>query len=289
MNLRRLKLYLSMVRYANAHNRDFAREHWEFFQELQRWMARQGLALPGSRVLDVGCGKSYWLTLLLQAHGANATGIDTEEIEPGRTPGKYWSIARRNGLERAARTLLWDLAYATPYYRELERACGQPLQHLRPDLRCGDLGAPGLEDGSFDLIVSHEVFEHIADVDAAARRVRELLKPGGWTYLYVHSFTSISGGHHIDWKYPDTEPSKTVPAWDHLRARQYCDIPSWLNGLREHEYREIFERHLLIRDWIYTHREGERLLTPDIRAELAPYSEHELLTKGFIVIGQPRP
>ena len=289
MGLRRLQLYGSMVRYANAHNRDFALEHWEFFRALQTQLRKRGVEIEGRRVLDVGCGKSYWLTLLLHAHGAHVTGIDTEEIDPRRSPAKYWSILRRNGFERTARTLMWDVIYADPYYRELERASGKKLRGLEPDLRCGELHSAGLSERTFDLVVSHEVFEHIADVDAATAQVRNLLKPEGLAYLYIHSFTSVSGGHHIDWKYPDTEPSATVPPWDHLRTKQFPEIPSWLNGLREREYRAIFEHHFLIRDWIDTKREGERLLTPEIRAELRDYSERELLTKGFIVIGQPRP
>lgn len=287
--MRRLKLYASMVRYANAHNRDFAREHWEFFRTMRARLAERGMEIEGRRVLDVGCGKAYWLTLLLHAFGAEATGVDTEELDPRRTPSKYWGLFRRNGAERAARTLMWDAVYAGPYYRELERCAGRGLRGLRPDLRSGELGAVDLDDGRFDLVVSHEVFEHIADVDAASAQVRRLLRRGGLAYLYVHSFTSLSGGHHIAWKYPDTEPSATVPPWDHLRERRCPDIPSWLNGLREHEYRAIFEKHFDILDWHYTKREGERLLTREIRAELGNYSDHELLTKGFIAVMRPKP
>lgn len=287
--MRRLKLYWSMIRYANAHNRDFAREHWDFFDTLRRRLAERDIALPGLRVLEVGCGKSFWLTLLLHAHGAQVTGIDTEELDPRRSLSKYWSLLRRNGAERAARTLMWDVVYARPYYRELEQAAGCRLRGLRPDLRTGELRTLNLPEHSFDLVVSHEVFEHIADVDGAAAEVRRVLKPDGFGYLYVHSFPSLSGGHHIAWKYPDTEPSTTVPPWDHLRERRHPEIPSWLNGWRERDYRAAFERHFLVRDWLYTRREGESLLTPEIRAELADYSEHELLTKGFIAIVQPRP
>ena len=95
----RLGLYLSMVRYANAHNRDFAREHWEFFEQLQSDVPD----LKHRRVLDIGCGKAMWLTILLQSVGARVTGVDTEVVTPGRSLGKYLSIARGNGLERALR------------------------------------------------------------------------------------------------------------------------------------------------------------------------------------------
>jgi SAM-dependent methyltransferase len=38
-------------------------------------------------------------------------------------------------------------------------------------------------DGTFDLVLSFDVFEHIADSDAHVREVRRVLKPAGW-YLF---------------------------------------------------------------------------------------------------------
>ena len=61
------------------------------------------------------------------------------------------------------------------------------------------------------------------------------------------------------------------------------NIPSWLNGLREHEYRAMFERFFEIEEWRATSEEGLAELTSKIRSELAQYSERELLTKGFLV------
>jgi SAM-dependent methyltransferase len=286
--IRRFRLYLSMVGYANSHNQDFAREHWAFFRDMRGRLAALGKDPRGLRILEVGCGKSYWLTLLLHGYGAKVTGIDTEVIVSGRSPAKYWRIWRQNGLERSARTLIWDLLYAAPYYRELAACADFALPQSGVDVRCGNVALPEFAPREFDLIVSHEVFEHIADVEAAAVRLQTLLKPDGLTYIYVHSFTSLSGGHHIAWKYPDTEPSTTVPPWDHLRQRLFPLIPSWVNGLREHQYRDIFTRHFDILDWLPTKPEGQHLLTPEIRSELAAYSEHELLNKGFIIVARPK-
>lgn len=285
--MRRLRLYLSLVRYSNAHNRDFAREHYAFFAQMLEGLRRHGLDPRGLRVLDVGCGKSYWLTLLLHSYGAQVTGVDTEYVRAGFGPGKYLAILRRNGFERALKTLVWDLVYARPYYRELARCCPFQLRFDGVDTRVAPDGRLGLPGQSFDLAVSHEVFEHIRDVDAVARDLQNVLKPDGLTYIYIHNFASLSGGHHIAWKYPDTEPSRVVPPWDHLREKQFPDIPSWLNSMREFEYREIFERYFSIVQWIPSGREGEKLLSPEIRRELSRYSDDELLTKGFIIVARP--
>lgn len=285
--LSRLRLYWSMVQYGRAHNLDFAREHWRFFVQMRRELAERGIQLRASRVLEIGCGKAAWLTILLHSAGARAVGIDTEWTRPGVSPGKYLAILRQNGLERAARTLVWDLLYARPYYRELQRVADMQLD-FEVDCRSGSALELEFDDDSFDIVVSHEVFEHLPDLDGSFEEVARVLAPDGRTYIYFHNFASISGGHHIAWKYPDTEPSETVPAWDHLRQNLHPDIPSWINRQRLDAYRSAAESALTEVEWLVGDREGEALLTDDIRQELSNYSEEELLTKGWTIIGRPQ-
>lgn len=280
----RAGLYLSMLHYGLAHNRDFAREHWAFFERMRTYLG----PLEGLRVLDLGCGKSYWLTLLLASAGARVTGADTEVVAPGLGLAKYAGIVRRNGVERALRTFVWEILFARPYYRELARLSPFPLRFEDLDLRPIDGPRLPLADGEIDLVVSHEVLEHVADPQALVDELARVMQPQGRTYLYVHNWASISGGHHIAWKYPDTEPSRVVPPWDHLRENRHPYVPSHLNRLREHEWRRLFERRFVILDWFPTAEEGRALLTNDIRAELADYSERELLTKGFVIVARPR-
>ena len=284
---KRLGLYFSMVRYGSAHNRDFAVEHYEFFKNMINKISILGLQAKNLRALEVGCGKAYWLTLLLHSYGMNVTGIDTEFISSKNHFSKYFSIYRNNGIERMLRTFVWDKFYASPYYQQLSLLSPFPLNFKDVDVKRMSIVDADYPDNTFDLIVSHEVFEHISNIPETVLTLNRILKPNGITYIYVHNFTSLSGGHHIAWKYPDSEPSDTVPPWDHLRENRFPEIPSWLNKLREKEYRKEFERHMKIIEWIPVGREGEKLLTSDIRAELSDYDEHELLTKGFIIIAKP--
>lgn len=277
-----------MVRYGNAHNRDFAVEHSAFFADMQTRLKKYLGDLCGLRVLDVGCGKAYWLTLLLHSVGAVVTGVDSEFITTSRHPGKYCSVVRHNGPERALRTLVWDLVYAAPYYRQLATVCSLPLRFKDVDVRRMSVTDLDFPDDFFDLVVSHETFEHLPDVPASVHSLHRVMKPGGMAYIHVHNYTSLSGGHHIAWKYPDTQPSATVPPWDHLRQNRYPEIPSWINRLRMQHYRHAFERWFEILEWIPITIEGRALLTPEIRAELADYGEEELLTKGFVVIVRPK-
>jgi SAM-dependent methyltransferase len=275
----RLGLYASMLHYGLVGYRDFAREHAIFFERLK---TDEG-PLAGRRVLDVGCGKSYWLSLLLASSGAEAVGVDTELVESRRGISKYRHLLKSNGVERTLRTAVWDLLFARGYYHELERCIGARLPHEQVELHVYDGMHLPLPDASIDLVVSHEVFEHISDVPAVLAELARVLRPDGQIYIYIHNFTSLSGGHHIAWKHPDTRPSKIVAPWDHLRSRVHTDIPSWLNGLREHEYRAMFEELFEIEEWRETAEEGRGLLTDEIRSELVQFNERELLTKGFLV------
>ena len=286
--LSRLALYVSMMRYGLAHNRDFAREHYAFFARMCEHLRGHIRDLDGLRVLDVGCGKACWLTLLLHSSGAHATGIDTEVVDAAGGWRKYVQILRRNGPERALRTWVWEMLYARPYYRELARVASFPLRFDGVDARNMSVTTLDFADATFDLAVSHEVFEHIDDVPAALAELRRVLKPDAVTYIYIHNYASLSGGHHIAWKYPDTEPSDEVPPWDHLRGNRFPEIPSWINRLRERDYRAAFDAHFDVLEWFPLAPEGEALLTPEIRAELSDYSEDELLTKGFVVIARPK-
>jgi ubiquinone/menaquinone biosynthesis C-methylase UbiE len=280
----RIGLYLSMLQYGIGHNDDFAEEHYAFFNNLVDYVGD----VSGRSILDVGCGKSFWLTLLLHNSGAQVTGIDTEVVKPGFSVEKYSNIIKKNGIERALRTLVWEQIFARPYYKKLEALSGQTLSFDDINLVATNSSTIELPDNSMDFVVSHEVFEHIADVPATLDELRRVMKPDAMTYIYIHNYTSLSGGHHIAWKYPDSEPSKKVPAWDHLRDNRYSDIPSWLNKMREHEYRNEFEKKFEIIEWISSGQEGKKLLTKSIRQELSDYSEHELLTKGFIVVARPK-
>ena len=287
--LSRVALYLSMMRYANRHNQDFAKEQFQSFSDMREGLSTFGVSdLEGKRVLDVGCGKSMWLSLLLNTFGAKVTGIDTEHVEAETGIKKYIGILKSSGLERVARTAVWEFFYARPYYKKLSECAGRPLKFKGVDARKSGAEELEFEDNTFDVIVSHEVLEHVPDIEGAAKELARVAKPEAVTYLYVHNYCSVSGGHHIAWKYPDKEPSDTVPPWDHIRENKFPEIPSWLNRKRISEYRRVFEKHFEILDWIMTEEEGRRLLTPEIRQELKAYSEEELLTKGFVIVGKPK-
>jgi SAM-dependent methyltransferase len=285
----KLGLYLDQLCYATRDVRRFAHRHYEFFVKFEMQIGLYFDTLAGKRVLDVGCGTSYWLSLLLHSRGAQVTGVDIQVIEPpGTGPGKYWRLLRQNGLERMLKTSCWDAIYSRSYYDEMCKIASFTIRFDGLDLRQMDATQLDYPDSTFDLVVSHEVLEHLRDVPAALSEMQRTMRPGAIAYMYIHNYASLSGGHHIRWKYPDSEPPADVPPWDHLRENRFRDIPSYINRLRLHEYRQMFEEMFEVLEWKLTGREGERFLTPAIRAELSDHSEEELLTRGVIVIARPK-
>jgi SAM-dependent methyltransferase len=102
---------------------------------------------PGQRVLDLGSGAGQF-TAALAGAGAEAMGVEVAQA----------------ALERA-------------------RAA-----HPELDFRLAPLDGPlPSSDGSFDLVWSSEVIEHVADTATWLSEVRRVLKPGGQLLLTTPS------------------------------------------------------------------------------------------------------
>ena len=187
---KRLNLFLSMIRYGNTHNLDFAIEHYDFFEKILYKLDALGLDTKDLRTLEVGCGKAYWLTLLLHNHGMRVTGIDTEFTSSNNQISKYISILRDNGLERMLRTFVWDKFYAKPYYQKLASLSPTPLKFKNVDVRRMSITDADFPDNSFDLIVSHEVFEHIANIPETVETLNRILKPMV-THIYMYTILRV--------------------------------------------------------------------------------------------------
>ena len=73
--------------------------------------------------------------------------------------------------------------------------------------------------GSFDVVLSHAVIEHVADADDYPAQARRVLKPGGWMYLSTAPYLSFAGAHL---------PRLKVPIPLHLllgRRNRLLDLP----------------------------------------------------------------
>jgi SAM-dependent methyltransferase len=147
-----------------------------------------------------------------------------------------------------------------------------------------------ISSDEYDLIVSNAVLEHVYDVEKYFREVSRVLKKGGLSYGLVHNYYSISGGHNLEWAYPDTKPSTGVQPWDHLRGNQF-PTHTYLNKLRPEEYKAAAAASLEVllfesRDINHNTggQEGEKFLTAEVQAELSEYPRELLLARSFCII-----
>jgi SAM-dependent methyltransferase len=231
------------------------------------------------RILEIGCGQRASQTILFQAAGAPAIGIDREFPTCHLGLKRFFRIIRINGLERALKSLCRHFFFDYPFFRRLSRQTGKNLPPERVDVCLMDAAQLAFPDDAFDFIFSSLVFEHIGDVPGAVAEVNRVLRPGGTAWINVHLFPSLSGGHHKDWTDPRKWPSPQVPPWDHLRENRYPADNS-LNKLRLGDYRRLFAASLEVKEESLV-LEGEHILTPELAAELAQrgYLKDELLVR----------
>jgi SAM-dependent methyltransferase len=89
---------------------------------------------------------------------------------------------------------IWEVAPAGPASARLQRECHEyvsshywpevPLGTTVDGVRCEDVEHATFGDGSFDLVISSDVFEHVVDVDAGLAEIARVLSPSGlhvWT------------------------------------------------------------------------------------------------------------
>ncbi len=254
--------------------------------------------LEGRHVLDLGCGQRFPFALLCAAEGARVTALDIDYVKPDPLPRFFYNAVRHNGVKRAFKSAIRQVLFDRRYYTILETTAKRPLKQRKSAITYV-IADPGccdypLRSGTFDLIVSNAVVEHVNNVNQFAAEIYRLLVKGGYFYAIIHNFYSLSGGHNLEWAYPDESPSKRVPPWDHLRRKEF---QSWvfLNKLKPEEYANAFKTHLevlLFEPRNVNHDrngcEGERFLRPEITAELKEYPRELLLTRSWCIIARKR-
>lgn len=133
---------------------------WEYLRSAKVIAAleRAGVALHG-RVLDDGCG-SGGTALSLAEESAFAVGLDLD----ARFRGSGTRLQTERGIANAGFVK-------------------------------GDATGLPFRDGSFDLVFSHSVIEHVADAVTYLTECRRVLRPGGILYLSTAPYLSLAGAH----------------------------------------------------------------------------------------------
>src|SRR6476646_10610731 len=122
------------------------------------FLDRSGVPVRG-RVLDAGCGGGG-MPLSLAEEVDRVVGIDPAE--------RFQEAGVRLGQERQLHNLHFALA---------------------------DGMALPFASGSFDLVLSHAVIEHVADASLYLRECARVLAPDGYMYLSTSPYLSFAGAH----------------------------------------------------------------------------------------------
>jgi hypothetical protein len=127
---------------------------------------------------------------------------------------------------------LWEVAPAGPASRKLRTECARYVgTHYRPGVapgtvvkghRCEDLERPTFDDGSFDIVVSSDVLEHIVDVDAAHAQIARVLADGG-----VHVWTAPQ---HQDLEHSRPRVRRSPRGLERLEPAEYHGDPVSRDG-----------------------------------------------------------
>ncbi|MDO8281319.1 MAG: class I SAM-dependent methyltransferase [Thermodesulfovibrionia bacterium] len=243
-----------------------------------------GIEISQAKILDIGCGQTAVQTILFKADGADVTGIDLEIPTYEIDLAKFIRILRKNGMERAVKSLARHLLFDKRFFSELFSGYGKNIPLNELDIRIMNATDLSFPDNHFDFIYSAWVFQHMDNVDGVVREISRVLKHSGTAWIGIHLFPSVSGSHHMEWSEPDKSPSKKVPLWDHLLENQY-PVNAYLNKLRLNEFREIFNKYVEVIEEKFIY-EGEKLLTPALEAVLLSkgYTRQELLTRVVVFI-----
>jgi SAM-dependent methyltransferase len=239
------------------------------------WPQRTAPWVRGSDVLDVGCGQN------LQAIGFRAAGVRS-----------YTGLDPTLDLDS---TLLKD---SRPRWGRRTETGISPRQLMdsSPKLRfavatIAEFAAN--HPGQFDVIVMHNVTEHLMAIEKEFPRFAALLRPEG-RLVFRHPNYYCWHGHHqrprtVDEIVPGDAEQAAVVDWAHVRRdpQRHAWIDRTQNRIRLDALRALVSRHFTVEHWEETEsprEQGIERLTPEILARYPEFSRRELAVKcAFIV------
>jgi SAM-dependent methyltransferase len=198
----------------------------------------------------------------------------------------YLLMFRRNGIGRLIKTagrrmLLVDRTRRNAW----ARAVGT-TRFRDPTMMQGNVCADPLPQEAFDLAMSWSVFEHLCDPTAAMRNVWRALRPGGVFYIGIHLYTATNGHH--DFRHSATGDGALPPLGDHdVDALTQLALRGILDDLVP-EYKGVTLDDSAVGELLdkSADRPWKGLLTSELRAELLPYHDEELVSVDAFYVGK---
>lgn len=254
-----------------------------------------GTELSRARAFEIGYGARPYRLIALIGMGVDARGVDAEVPILRGSPGEYARALRANGVERVAKSLVRRGLFDRRERRQFGAALAARGYRVtvRPErFLVGDAGDADLDRGSLDLVYSEDVFEHIApaSLERLLAKMAGWLAPAGLALIRPNVFTGITGGHLLEWNRRSflTGRARRTGPWDHLKQGDLL-TNTYLNRLQRADYRELFTRHFeILEETVKLADLGRDLLTPELRTELAGFSDEELFSNQVLFVLRPR-
>jgi SAM-dependent methyltransferase len=152
--------------------------------ELERILAATTGTTVTGRILEVGCYDGSAAFELSKRPGTSVVASDLARYYVIQGPGT--TEADAVAAEEASLATLRERA---------RQIAGRPEGSVT--FVEDDINTSALDPGTFDLIVSFEVLEHVADPRGAFAAMARLLRPGGVAYHDYNPFFSQIGGHSL--------------------------------------------------------------------------------------------
>jgi hypothetical protein len=265
----------------------------EYIELVERY---SGLDLRSAQAFEIGFGARPYRQLIMQSMGIRVAGVDAEVPVLDGRPVEYCAMIRRNGVERAAKSLARRLVFDSREHAALccaIRQRGLVPRLDRSTLMIGDAAELEMEPASLDLVFSEDVFEHIErpTLTRLITRIASWLRPTGVALIRPNVFTGITGGHLVEWSQASMRSARRdrqSDAWEHLRRRRF--LPNtYLNEMTRAEYRELFRTAFyVVEERVRCPQLGREHLTHAIRSELASWSDDELFSNQTLFVLRPR-
>lgn len=290
--LRKTQSFLSLLKpiSVEAANHDYLNVFLKSKKDVEELLSME---LSDATVLIIGCGYRYPDVLLYSCFAKEVYGVDVLNIffrDGFRPLYRYYrnkgksifyslvvSFGKRAGLQKN-------------YYDHISSTSQLTFDHSKLSLMSYDGEELPFEDNKFDFILSNAVLEHVQDLEVFFRELKRVTKPGGISYHLYHNFYSFSGGHY-------SSDLAIKNPWGHLRGIYDID-PDHLNKATPKQVLDDFAISFDINKVFQVDKnhskkavderfqyEGQEWLSEDIRKELSQFSDEQLLTRSYLVIG----
>lgn len=243
--------------------------------------------LSECRILDLGCGYTYPNTALLHSAGLRVSGVDVQAafFRDGRRAAFRSRRAEKGYLKACYHAGPRYSCHAT-FFTTLSALAGRPIDHMALDIRRYDGHRLPFSDGSFDVVISNAVLEHVRDLPLFVSETSRVMRPGAVLDMLWHNFYAPSGGHLQDYEVAQSP-------WGHVTGESH--LCTYLNRKRPHEIRNAFDSqlevlrivgaskdHSLVGDPAFSF-EGDRLLDESWIRRLPDIPREEFVTRSYLI------